>query len=111
MIIISNKDIENSVYFPRNIYTSTNDIYTVLLKDRGSNKEYTFEELGDRFLVQFGFYTFFVDFSELPEGEYEYNIIDSNDKLVGTGLIRLNSLGSDVVCYNNERTYIVYDGQ
>ena len=80
MIIISNKDIENSVYFPRNLYTETNDVYTVVLNDRATNNKYTFNNLDDKHLVQFGFYTFFVDFSELPEGEYEYKLYSVKER-------------------------------
>lgn len=111
MIIISNKNIENSVYFPRNVYTPNTDVYTLILNDRGTNRKYTFGNLEDKHLVQFGFYTFSLDLNELPQGEYEYSIIDSNEKVVGTGLIRLNELESNNVYYNNERTYIAYDGQ
>lgn len=111
MIIISNKDIENTVYFPRNLYTETNDVYTVVLSDRGSNNRYNFSQLDDKHLVQFGFYTFFISFKSVPQGEYEYTIFDNSEKIVGTGLIRLNELEADNIYYNNETTYIVYDKQ
>ena len=111
MIIISNKNMENSVYFPQNIYTSNTDIYTVVLNDRGTNVKYTFSGLDDKHLVQFSFYTFFINFTNVPEGEYEYSIIDSNDDIVATGLIRLNELEQDNVVYNDNRTYIAYDKQ
>jgi hypothetical protein len=111
MIIIENKNMENSVYFPQNIYTSNTDIYTVVLFDRATNRKYTFSGLDDKHLVQFSFYTFFIDFTNIPEGEYEYSIIDSNSKTVGTGLIRLNDLIESNVIYNDPRTYIAYDKQ
>ena len=111
MIIVSNKNIENSVYFPQNIYTDNNDIYKLILVDRGTNIQYTFENLDDKHLVQFDFYTFFIDFSNLPEGEYEYTIFDSNEKTVSKGLIRLNELEQENITYNDNRTYIAYDKQ
>jgi len=111
MIIISNKNIENSVYFPQNIYTNNNDIYTVVLNDRGTNNKYTFSGLDDKHLVQFSFYTFFINFSNVPEGEYEYSIIDSNNDIVATGIIRLNELENENIIYNDNRTYIAYDKQ
>lgn len=110
MIIIPNKNIENTVYFPRNVYTSNTSIYTLVLNDRATNRKHI-TQIPDKHVVQFGFYTFSLDFNKLPQGEYEYSIIDSNDKVVGTGLIRLNELESNNVYYNNERTYIAYDGQ
>lgn len=111
MIIIKNKNIENSVYIPQNIYTSNNDIYTLMLFDRGTNKEYTFSGLIDRHLINISFYTFFINFSNVPKGEYEYSIIDSNEDIVSTGLIRLNELESDISVYDDSRTYIAYDRQ
>ena len=47
----------------------------------------------------------------VPEGEYEYSIFDSNNDVVGTGLIRLNELEQTNTVYNNNRTYIAYDKQ
>ena len=111
MIIISDKNIENSVYFPRNLYAGTEDEYTLVLNDRGSNTKHTFSNVEDKHLISFGFYTFIVDFTQLPKGEYEYTIFDTNENIVGTGLIRLNELTTNNVYYNNERTYVVYDRQ
>lgn len=111
MIIISDKNIENSVYFPQNIYTNNNDVYTVVLDDRGTNKKYTFSGLDDKHLVQLSFYTFYINFSNVPEGEYEYTVIDSNDEVVARGLIRLNELEQENIIYNDNRTYIAYDKQ
>ena len=70
MIIISNKNIENSVYFPQNIYTNNNDIYTVVLNDRGTNNKYTFSGLDDKHLVQFSFYTFLINFSSFDSSSF-----------------------------------------
>lgn len=111
MIIVSDKNIENSVYFPQNIYTNGTGLYTLRLVERGSNKSYGFESLEDKHLVQFGFYTFFLDFSDVPEGEYEYTITDSNNSVVGKGIIRLNQLEETNEYYNEKTEYVVYDRQ
>lgn len=111
MIIVVNKNIENSVYFPQNIYTDNTDIYKLVLKDRGTNKTYEFENLDDKHLVQYDYYSFFLNFSNLPENEYEYTIYDSNDKVVGTGIIRLNQLEQENTYYNKNNEYITYDKQ
>lgn len=111
MIIISNKNIENSVYFPQNIYTDNTNVYKLVLNDRGTNKQYEFVDLEDRHLVQYDFYSFFLNFSNLPEGEYEYTIFDSNDNVVGKGLIRLNELEENNVYYNKNNEFIAYDKQ
>lgn len=109
MIIISNKNIENSIYFPQNIYTDNTNLYKLVLNDRGTNKKYEFVDIEDRHLVQCDFYSFFLNFSNLPEGEYEYTIFDSNNDIVGKGLIRLNELEENNVSYNKNNEYIVYD--
>ena len=95
MIIVRDKNEENTVYFPQNLYT----------------KEYDFENLEDRHLVPYGFYTFFLNFSSCPQGEYEYLIADSHKETVGTGIIRLNSLEPDNVCYEAKFTYDTLNGQ
>lgn len=110
MIIVSNKNIENSVYFPQNIYTDNNDTYVIVLRNRGTNQTYSFT-CEDKHLVPYDFYTFFIDFSELPEDEYEYTITDSNNKVVGTGLIRLNELEPNNTYYEKNTEYIAYDKQ
>ena len=111
MIIVSNKNIENSVYFPQNIYTYNNDTYKLVLNDRGTNKQYEFENLDDKHLVQYDFYSFFLNFSNLPEGEYEYTIYDSNNDIVGKGIIRLNELEQENIYYNKNNEFIAYDKQ
>ena len=111
MVIIDRKDIENSVYFPQNIYTKNNGQYKLVLCDRCTNVNYPFENLEDKHLVEVGFYTFFINFNNLPVGEYEYQIFDSNDNMVGSGLIRLNQLEQTNIIYNDNRNYIVYDKQ
>lgn len=82
MIIISNKNIENSVYFPQNIYTNNTDLYKLVLTDRGTNKEYVFDNLDDKHLVQYDYYSFFLNFKDLPEGEYEYKLESYKTKVV-----------------------------
>lgn len=75
MIIVQNKNIQNSVYFPKNIYTNNDTgTYYLNLIERGSNQSYVFSALEDSHLVTYGFYTFLLDFSSVPEGEYEYTV-------------------------------------
>lgn len=110
MIIVKDKNIQNSVYFPQNIYTNNTDYYTLTLRDRGTNKVYEFKDLKDQHLVSYDFYTFFVDFSSCPQGEYEYVIYDSNKETVATGIIRLNNLEPENVCYEAKFTYDTING-
>lgn len=111
MIIVSNKNTTNYVFFPRNLYEENSDIYKIMLKDRGSNKEYLFDNCVDEHLANIDYYTFALKFLNIPKGEYEYNIIDSNEKSVGTGLIRLKELVVENTEYNENITYEFYDKQ
>ena len=112
MIIVEDKNIQNTIYFPRNYYLSGNpDMYKLVLNDRGTNKKYEFE-VSDLFEATYDFYTFNPDFSDLPNGEYEYTV-GYEESIVATGLIRLNSLDINKIYneYNEPRTYIAYDKQ
>lgn len=108
MIIVSDKNRVNTVYFPKNLYDNTGP-YTVTLCDRGTNKKYYFAGLEDNRLASHMFYTFSINFSELPAGEYEYEINDEDESVCGTGIIRLNELVSDTVTYNKNNEYIAYE--
>ena len=111
MIIIKDKNKINTVYFPKNIYTMETDIYNLVLVDRGLNNKIVVPEIEDSHIVPFGFYTFAIDFTNFPQGEYEYTIFDGDENIVGSGLIRLNELEDDNTYYNNDRTYVAYDRQ
>lgn len=106
MIIIQDKNIESLVYFHKNLYSNNIDLYRLVLNDRATNKIYEFDNLEDNCSVN-DFYTFFIDFSDLPEGEYEYKIF-TNEVEVASGLIRLNALELDNVFYPKNNEYIAY---
>lgn len=108
MVIINNKNIDSVVYLPKNL-NENNGNYKLVLIDRGTNKEYEFENLYNSHIVQFDFYTFTINFSSLPKGEYEYVLFDDDDTIVSRGLIKLKELKQDNSIYNDNRTYIAYD--
>lgn len=118
MIIILDKNKEKVILFPKNIYTENRENeseydYKLILTNRGTNKEYEFN-VNDERMINFGFYSFKLDFSDVPEDEYEYSIYVESE-VVGSGIIRLNSLDdkqSEInLEYNENRTYIAYDKQ
>lgn len=114
MIIIEDKNIVKTVYFPRNLYkedrvNSNIDEYKLILFNRGTNKRYEFNVNNTR-EATYDFYSFNIDFSELPNGEYEYLIL-MEERNIASGLIRLGSLVVYNNEYNNNRTYIAYDKQ
>jgi hypothetical protein len=81
MIIVSDKNIQNSIYFPKNIYNESSDIYKLVLENRGTNEKYEFD-VEDTLEATYGFYTFNTDFSNLPNGEYEYTISGNGEKTI-----------------------------
>lgn len=122
MIIISDKSEEKTVYFPKNLYNSTEDLYILKLTDRGTNREYTFE-LADTLEASYGFYSFKVDFSQIPDGEYEYVVNNSTVSEIPesdyditynhfydtfTGTIRSTTY-LDIYRYSLEENYREYD--
>lgn len=81
MIIVSDKNTIKTTYFPRNLYRYENSMYKLVLDDRASNKKYEFD-VEDTLEATYGFYSFAVDFSLLPAGEYEYSIFGNGDKTI-----------------------------
>lgn len=72
MIIISDKSVQNLVYFPKNIYNDQEPTH-LTLTDRATNNVYNFGVTDER-RSSYGFYSFTLDFSNIPEGEYEYAV-------------------------------------
>ena len=120
MIIVADKNRENVVYFEKNCYKYIDgqfiirDVDTsrwvIRLTDRATNKSYEFNK-DDSFFASYGFYSFLLDFTDLPQGEYEYKVITDNDEknIVAKGLIRLNELEPDFIANEINREYVIYD--
>lgn len=111
MIIIERKNIENSVYFPRNLYKNEENEYKLVLNNRATNKTYTFENLEDKKLWSIDYYVFFINFKDVPEDEYEYKIFTNKDVELASGIIKLKDDEKTTVYYNKNREYIAYDKQ
>lgn len=88
MIIVNDKNIENTVNFPKNLYNIQNDSditlssYNVVLKNRATNKTYEYNILDDLYKFSHDFYSFNLDFSKLPDDEYEYKIFKNIYKYI-----------------------------
>lgn len=107
MIIIPNKNIENLVYFPRNIYNLGGEDYKLVLIDRGTNVEYEFDVM-DLHQANYGYYSFVLNLNHLPNDEYEYTIYTSYNDRVSKGIIRLGDLNLNHIVYNKDNQYIIY---
>lgn len=110
MIIVDYKNIENCIYFPKNLYKSDSSSYDLILKNRGTNNTYEFKDLEDEKIIPYDYYTFILNFKDLPGDEYEYTIY-SGDYKCGCGMIRLNDKDLENIYYDKNREYITYDKQ
>lgn len=110
MIIIYNKNIDNLIYFPKNIYKNDQTSYKLTLINRATNVSYNFDDIEDKKLVPLDYYTFILNFSKLPEDEYEYSI-SSESFIFSKGIIKLKDSNKEIKYYNKNREYIVYEGK
>ena len=102
MIYILDKTDEKTVLIPKNKKSCKLD-YKFLLKSELDNKFYGFDVTDENYLSNY--YSFSIDFSDIPNGEYTYQI-DDEEK----GLLRIGEIEYDHTDYeNNENNdYIVY---
>ena len=106
MIIVSDKTAKKPLLVPISFY----GVYPVKLElnNRGSNQTYEFYTT-DSGYANYGFYSFDVDLSNVPDDEYEYKVIGEDDKLLASGIIRVNELNNSVEYYNKNIEYVYYD--
>lgn len=111
MIIIEDKNMENMVYFPKNLYRcKESDSYNLTLNNRATNQIYTFDTLVDQKKLAYDYYSFIITFRNVPNGEYEYKI-GFDDKIVASGIIKVKTKDDNVIYYDKNREYIAYDKQ
>ena len=94
-----------------NLYKNTIGTYKIVLNNRGTNKLYEFTDLEDQLIVPYDYYTFFLNFSELPEDEYEYTVYEEDGCICAKGIIKLKDDNLENVYYDKNREYITYDKQ
>lgn len=110
MIIVKDKNKQNLINLPQTRPNSYSEKFRLELIDRATNVHYIFFGLEDLRSFTYGFYTFNVDFSTVPQGEYEYKLYDSGrTSIFQFGIIRLNELEPDFIAHDINRTYVVYD--
>lgn len=106
MVVIDTQTSANTIYVPKNmapsgttlvlslISTVNNKVYSAIVEDMSGLTD---------------FYLFEVDFSELPDGEYKYEIRD-NLQIVSTGLVKIGDFTIDKEEYNYRQEYYEYEG-
>lgn len=98
--MIVEKD-QHLVYFPRN-FSSCQQNYRLILDNEATNKIYVFDNLIDQSNTKL-YYLFYLDFSDMPEGEYKYKIDN-----MAKGLLRIGHVKNEYTSNVNEDEIIIY---
>lgn len=107
---------EGYIYIPNN-FSSYKPITQINFKDRATNKVYDIELSESDVTIKNYFFKIivsnFTDSSIIPDGEYEYELISSDNlytkEVVSTGLIKFYHVTVQDDVYNDKRKYVVYD--
>lgn len=102
MVIINENIGEISVNFPRN---TDKNAETYELTLHGS-QDYTFGDLVDGNNSSL-YYAFTIDFTGIPDAEYEYII--TGDGIQEQGLLRIGSLNNQRTQYQSDNAIIQYE--
>lgn len=98
---IIDKNTQNLIYFPKNL-NNFKEIHLITFTSEITNKSYSFDVRDEDNL--FDYYVFTLDLSDLPDGEYKYNIDED-----ACGLIILGDLTKINTIYDkNNNKYIIY---
>lgn len=106
MIIVSDKTAKKPLFVPISFYGVSP--VKLELNNRGSNQTYEFV-ITDSGYTNYGFYSFDVDLSNVPDDEYEYKVFGEDDKVLASGIIRVNELNNTIEYYNKNIEYVYYD--
>ena len=81
---------------------------TLILKHKLSENEYEFPDLVDVDRNS-GYFIFLnMDFSQLESGEYEYKLLDMNQKTKERGLLQVMTKLKDPISYKKDKKTIIY---
>lgn len=105
---IKEKTSENVVFFPKNL-GKTGKIHTILLHSELTNEDYKFDDVLDTGDL-IDYYVFTCDFSNIPDGEYKYNIDNDACGLIILGDLNKKTKEENVIFTENNNKYIVYEG-
>lgn len=100
MIFIANKG-EVEVKIPRTS-NKIQETYNILIESQATNQAYTFEDVVDTTSLR-DYYTFTLDLSEIPDGEYEYNVSNLCE-----GLIQIGEISHTISAYTQNNEYKEY---
>lgn len=107
MVIVKQVSSGVTVYFPRNT-VNNGENYDLTLHSEVQNENYTFSGLTD-LSTNANFYSFTLDLSSVPEGEYEFQVSVGAD-VESTGLLRVGEIKIPNTVYNQNEQIIEYNG-
>lgn len=105
MIEIINKTDVQYVFYPKT--QNSTGPYTLHIHSELSQKDWHFENVEDKASLH-DYYKFLVDYSNVDDGEFDYQII-SNEEVMDTGLIRIGIGQASVRGYDTPNEIIQYD--
>lgn len=107
MIYIKDKTARNVILFPKNsIKIEEENNLSISLFSEATLKEYTFSNLNDADNLLDYYVIDEIDFSEIEDGEYVYEI--SSDKCCAKGLIRIGIIEMDKTEYDAHVQFTEY---
>lgn len=96
-----------AIWIPKHDEVDTYSM-TLILKHKLSENEYEFPDLIDSGLNS-GYFIFInMDFSQLESGEYEYKLLDVNQKTKERGLLQVMAQLEDPISYKKDKKTIIY---
>ena len=105
MIAVKEKEPILTYYFPKNTVEDA-ESYIIRLKSEISHQTFSFTVIDSKKMS--GYYSFSISFSEIPDGEYNYEI-RKDDHLYAKGLLRIGVIAPKRKIYNPTEEYQCYD--
>lgn len=107
MVVISDKNSQSSVYFPKNFAPNSN-ILTLELKSTVRNDIFSFDVSDESGLTDF--FVFEADFSDIPDGEYKYIVKETDENVINsTGLVKIGDWKPENEQYAINQEYTQYE--
>lgn len=118
MIIIKDKEKPNKVYIPKH-YPSIDMMFKIYFIGQTTQEEFNFDVID--ILPQDFYYVFSIDFSKMPDQEYNFVLFGINDdkceKALSCGLLRIGNVKTQLPKHyenpiiNKTEKYMKYYGE
>lgn len=105
MISVQEKEPILTYYFPKNTVEDA-ESYTMSLKSEITHQTFLLTVIDSKKMS--GYFSFSISFSDIPDGEYNYEI-RTDDHLCAKGLLRIGVIAPKRKIYNPTEEYQCYD--